>query len=279
MNQIPSTLTPGHGEPRTAGAERNATRSAPSMESTVRRTPAPGVARGGAVPNPRTALRVLGLEQLALLGICALRITLDWLGWKTVSIFRAAAGPEEPEACRKAFRDRAIGRLVATLGILKGVYVKAGQFAAVRHDLLPASATQHFARLRDRVPPLRFSEVRTAVERELRAPLTTLFAEFDREPLGAASIAQVHRARLHSGEEVAVKVQYPWLQASLTTDLRIVRALILLGLRMAESGRRGPRSNRRRFLDEFESGLAEELDFEHEALSRMIKLKRAIDAR
>ena len=69
--------------------------------------------------------------------------------------------------------------------------------------------TTPLAELRDRVPPLPFPEVRAAVERELGAPLETLFSEFDPEPLGAASIAQVHRARLPGVDAVAVKVQYP----------------------------------------------------------------------
>ena len=148
--------------------------------------------------------------------------------------------------------------MAATLGALKGPFAKAGQFAAIRHDLLPGEVTRELAKLRDRVPPLPFSRIRATVESELGAPLTSLFERFDPEPLGAASVAQVHRARLHSGEEVAVKVQYPWLAASLRADLRVVRACMALLSR-------GRDVDRDRLFGEFAAGLAEELDFEREA--------------
>jgi len=209
-----------------------------------------------------TALRILGLQQIALLGFCGLCVAFDWVVSRCASSLLSAAGRQGSTLRREAFRDRAIGRLVATLGTLKGAYVKAGQFASVRHDLLPQSVTRSLARLRDQVPPLPFAEIRAAVESELGAPLSVHFAEFERECMGAASIAQVHRARLHSGEEVAVKVQYPWLTASLGTDLRILRALIYLGFWLTGSKRR---PSNRRFLNEFETSLAEELDFVREA--------------
>jgi predicted unusual protein kinase regulating ubiquinone biosynthesis (AarF/ABC1/UbiB family) len=151
--------------------------------------------------------------------------------------------------------------LVATLGSLKGAFAKAGQFASIRHDVLPTSMTAELASLRDRVPPLPYSQVRAAVEAELRAPLESLFDEFEREPLGAASIAQVHRARLTSGESVAVKVQYPWLEGSLAADLRILRALLRWWTRRASPAR----LDLDRIFEEFARGLREELNFEQEA--------------
>jgi ubiquinone biosynthesis protein len=150
--------------------------------------------------------------------------------------------------------------LVALLGHLKGAFVKAGQFAAVRHDLLPRNASEQLGALRNRVPPLPFESVRTTLEAELGYPLESLFEDFDPTPIGAASIAQVHRARLHGGEPVAVKVQYPWVRASLASDL----ALLRLSLAALErwSGRRIP--DRDALLTEFRSSLEEELDFERE---------------
>ena len=102
--------------------------------------------------------------------------------------------------------------------------VRRYQFAALRHDLLPARVHHALASLRDRVPPLPFDQIRWVVERELGAPLERSFSSFDPTPLGAASIAQVHRASLPDGTPVAVKVQYPWIEASLRADLAIVRA-------------------------------------------------------
>jgi ubiquinone biosynthesis protein len=149
---------------------------------------------------------------------------------------------------------------VRTLGRLKGAFVKAGQFASVRHDLLPPGAAAALVELQSRVPPLRFEVIRGVVERELGAPLEDRFESFDPEPLGAASVAQAHRARLPDGRSVAVKVQYPWVRASLDSDLRILRACV--GLASWWSGRRIP--DRAALFREFRDGLLEELDFERE---------------
>jgi predicted unusual protein kinase regulating ubiquinone biosynthesis (AarF/ABC1/UbiB family) len=97
------------------------------------------------------------------------------------------------------------------------------------------------------------------VESELDRPIERAFAEFDEAPLGAASIAQAHRARLPGGDPVVVKVQYPWLAASLAADLRIARWVLVWG-----SARRGSGGADVLFR-EFGDGLREELDFEHEA--------------
>lgn len=147
------------------------------------------------------------------------------------------------------------------MGALKGAFVKVGQFATVRHDLLPEAAAAALESLRSHVPPLPFPTVRAAVERELGAPLETLFAEFAPEPLGAASVAQVHWARLPDGAPVAVKVQYPWVEDSLASDLRWVRR----GTRAVTRwlGRTIPDEDA--LFREFEAGLLEELDFEREA--------------
>jgi predicted unusual protein kinase regulating ubiquinone biosynthesis (AarF/ABC1/UbiB family) len=150
---------------------------------------------------------------------------------------------------------------VAVLGRLKGPFVKAGQFAAHRHDLLPARISEPLAQLRDRVPPLQLDAIRPVVEAELGQPLESLFSVFDPQPLGAASVAQVHRARLPSGDEVAVKVQYPWLESALPADLFLVRTLLLL----ARPFTRSSPIDTRRVIAEFEKGLREELDFEREA--------------
>jgi ubiquinone biosynthesis protein len=194
---------------------------------------------------------------LRLLGwALATGIEWTWLGLLAPFSTRRAR-----RARRAAWAERTSERAVQMLGALKGVFVKAGQFAAHRHDIVPAGAGAALARLRDRVPPLPFERLRPILETDLGAPLESLFGAFDAEPLGAASIAQVHRARLHTGEEVAVKVQYPWLASSLAVDLAIVRAGLEIWARLA-----GPqRLDRRRLFEEFAAGLRDELDFEREA--------------
>ncbi len=127
--------------------------------------------------------------------------------------------------------------------------------------MLPAKAREALASLQDRVSPLPLEVVRGVVERDLGAPLETLYPRFDPIPLGTASIAQVHRAALPDGREVAVKVQHPWLEASLRADLGVIRAA-LAGFSFLHG--RG-RVDQRRVFEEFAAGLAEELDFEREA--------------
>ncbi|HEX5067187.1 MAG TPA: AarF/UbiB family protein [Myxococcota bacterium] len=205
------------------------------------------------------AWRATGIPQALRLLACVTAIGFDALRVRLAEWLR-----NEPEAARESrrarLRDRSARRVVATLGALKGVYVKLGQFAALRLDLLPREITDALASLRDAVPPLPFASVRRAIERELGGSLESHFAEFEETPLGAASIAQVHRARLRSGEAVAVKVQYPWLRASLPADLALVGTLFRLW-----PGGRTARRDRARLFAEFAAGLREELDFEREA--------------
>jgi predicted unusual protein kinase regulating ubiquinone biosynthesis (AarF/ABC1/UbiB family) len=194
---------------------------------------------------------------LRLLGLALWMAAAHGIG-ALLDLFRPRAAREARRAARRA---RSAERLVALLGSLRGLYTKAGQFASVRYDVLPAEVSRALETLRDRVPPLPFEVVRGVVEEELGAPLERLFAEFAPEPLGAASIAQVHRARLPGGEDVAVKVQYPWLEAALPRDLALARAVV--GAWSFARGRRSP--DRGRLLREFEAGLREEFDFLREA--------------
>ncbi|RIL05228.1 MAG: hypothetical protein DCC71_11145 [Proteobacteria bacterium] len=210
-------------------------------------------ARGSRTPL-RHRLRASGIPQALRLLRCVVPIaTREALGRP----FDAAARGAERRSARRVRASLALAR---ALGELKGPFAKAGQFASLRYDVLDGAAREAFARLQDRVPPLPFEEIAALVEAELGAPLAAHFAEFEPTPLGAASIAQVHRARLaSSGERVVVKAQYPWLAHSLPAELRLSRLLL-----RAFAPRRGA-VDRARLFDEFAAGLAEELDFEREA--------------
>ncbi|MCZ6785447.1 MAG: AarF/UbiB family protein [Proteobacteria bacterium] len=169
--------------------------------------------------------------------------------------------PAEREERRRHRQSRAAGLLARALGDLKGAFVKAGQFASVRHDVLPDVVSRELATLRDRVPPLPFAQIRRVVERAFGAPLSSLYAHFEPEPVGAASVAQVHRATLPDGRQVAVKVQYPWIEASRGTDLAILRGVLRVAIWLG--GKRDLDLDR--FFAEFAKGLEEELDFTREA--------------
>jgi predicted unusual protein kinase regulating ubiquinone biosynthesis (AarF/ABC1/UbiB family) len=201
------------------------------------------------------------------------RIALD-AGWGALADLFS---PRETRAARRERRQAwRASALVATLGALKGPFAKAGQFGALRYDALPRRLREGLATLQDRVPPLPFEAVRGVVEAELGAPLASHFARFEPEPLGAASLAQAHRAWLRDGRAVVVKVQYPWLAASLGADLAILRA----GVWLATLRRPRARAERGRLFAEFAAGLREELDFEREAaVAREIAANLAGDER
>ena len=115
---------------------------------------------------------------------------------------------------------RAAKALNATALRLEGLLIKACQFIATRADVLPDEWVSTLSGLHDRVPPRPFDLIREQIERELRRPLNTVYAEFDPTPLASASLAQVHQARLHDGRRCAVKVQYPGIDGIVRADLR-----------------------------------------------------------
>ncbi len=116
---------------------------------------------------------------------------------------------------------RALVRLCTTLG---ATFIKVGQIASTRADLLPRPLVQELATLRDQVPPFPFADVRTTIEHDFGRPLETLFADFDPEPVAAASVAQVHRATLRAtGDVVAVKVRRP----DILDKVRLDRSILL----------------------------------------------------
>lgn len=218
-------------------------------------SPVRGVGRPASASrfNPAITARALGLTQAWRLA--GLALSLAWLWIRT---WRPGGAGEEIRRKRLVEGTRLA---VETLGELKGAFVKAGQFAAVRLDLVPAEAQPLLASLRDRVPARPLEEIRAVIEGEFGEPLESRFRAFDPVPLGAASIAQVHRAELHDGTPVAVKVQYPWLQRSLGADLFWLRFVL------RRVSRRAHGFDAERLFGEFARGMAEEIDFEREAAS------------
>jgi len=106
---------------------------------------------------------------------------------------------------------------------LTPTHARACQAVATRADVFPKPFVEILKQCHDAIPPKPFAVAREVVERELGKPLDAIFSEFDERPLASASLAQVHRARLHDGREVAVKVQYPGLEALVAMDLSNVR--------------------------------------------------------
>jgi predicted unusual protein kinase regulating ubiquinone biosynthesis (AarF/ABC1/UbiB family) len=142
---------------------------------------------------------------------------------------------------------------------LKGLYIKSAQFIGTRTDVVPAPFTKSLSRLQDSVPPRPAGEVRKTIEHELGKPIDTLFATFDDTALGAASLAQVHRATLHDGREVVVKVQYPEVADLVRLDIRNLRTLVGI------VARREPNFDYRAIVNEIGNEVPLEVDFVREA--------------
>ncbi len=116
-------------------------------------------------------------------------------------------------------------RLRVLLVRLGPTYIKLGQMLSVRSDLLPLEYMEELGKLTNQVPPVPFKEARQIIESELGKKISVLFEEFDPEPIGAASLAQVYRAKLFSGEAVAVKVQRPGIRPTVQQDISLLRYL------------------------------------------------------
>jgi ubiquinone biosynthesis protein len=160
---------------------------------------------------------------------------------------------------------RDVDRAEAFAGDLEAMgptYIKLGQLLSTRFDLLPPAYTTALSRLQDEVEPFPYPQVAALVAEELGSDIRHLFADFDTEPLAAASLGQVHRATLRSGREVAVKVQRPDAREDVTGDLKTLTTLAALADKRTDVGRT---YGFERLLAEFERSLRLELDYRREA--------------
>ena len=140
-------------------------------------------------------------------------------------------------------------------------FIKLAQILSSRPDLLPADFITELSKLQDSVAPFPFSEAKSLIEGQFGHPLTDLFASIEETPVAAASLAQVHRARTTSGDEVAVKIQRVGIEAIIETDIRILHDLAGLAERhLTESKYFEPV----RLVDEFARTIRRELDFVRE---------------
>jgi len=199
------------------------------------------------------------LDRLAKLGKLGSRLAGSTMAQRVRGVFLTRDA--ELRASGRALLDNA-ERVAETLGQLKGAAMKVGQaIAAASVNLdLPEEVQEALSRLNDRAEPVPFSQIQRVVEAELRAPLEACFAWFDPTPLGTASLAQVHAARLFDGREVVVKVQHEGVAESVSTDLAAMKAIVIAG-RLA--GR--DRAELDEAFAELEARLREELDYAREA--------------
>lgn len=152
--------------------------------------------------------------------------------------------------------------LASDLEQLGPTFIKLGQLLSTRGDLLPEPYLEALARLQDHIEPFSFDEVDQIVSTELGGRLSKLFAEFDREPAAAASLAQVHRARMRDGRMVVVKVQRPGVRETIVEDLEALESIAEFIDTHTEVGKRYEFSN---MLTDLRQSLLHELDFKREA--------------
>ena len=168
----------------------------------------------------------------------------------------------------RRFRPPAVGRWTriarryrTLAGEMGGVLIKLGQFLSVRVDLLPHEVTRELAGLQDEVPPERFEEILQQIEADFGRPVPEVFSWIDPRPVGAASLAQVHPARLPDGEAVVVKVLRPGIDVLVETDLAAARLAFRL-LKVSRKIRR--RVDLDRLAEEISTTTRRELDLSNE---------------
>ncbi|HJQ23296.1 MAG TPA: AarF/UbiB family protein [Blastocatellia bacterium] len=141
-------------------------------------------------------------------------------------------------------------------------FIKLGQLLSTRPDLLPLPYIEALARLQDKVEPFAYEEVERIVNTELGVRLSKAFSEFEREPMAAASLGQVHRARMRDGRQVAVKVQRPNIREQIAEDLEAFEEIAEFLDGITDMGRRFEFT---KMLGEFRKSLLRELDYRQEA--------------
>lgn len=207
--------------------------------------------------RPGQALRLLhinrilvrhGLDEIVLAThlFRPFRFLLYLMPWRWFGVSQEARGVR----IRRALED------------LGPIFVKFGQTLSTRPDLLPPDIAQELARLQDSVPPFPGLQARVIIEQAYGRPLTEVFQDFDETPLGSASIAQVHAARLHDGKEVVVKVVRPSIEKVIQRDIGLLYIVADLAERYWKEARRlRPRD----VVAEYEKTILGELDLMREA--------------
>jgi predicted unusual protein kinase regulating ubiquinone biosynthesis (AarF/ABC1/UbiB family) len=180
--------------------------------------------------------------------------------------FKAFAAPERAQEFLQDFHEETARQLVDTLGEMKGAVMKLGQLASFYEFAAPSEYLSTYrdsmTMLQSSAPPMDTDAVKGVVEQEFGRPATDVFATFSEQAVAAASIGQVHRASLPTGESVAVKVQYPGVDEAVRADLKNVAAMTKLAVAIA------PNLDPKEVAEEVRERVLEELDYRREAANQ-----------
>lgn len=167
--------------------------------------------------------------------------------------------PERVLKGKKEIHSKTTGeRIRLFLEELGPTFVKLGQIASTRSDLIPQDIIKELEKLQDQVGQIPYTEIQEIIEKELGEPIHAIFKDFNQEPLAAASIGQVHHAVLQSGEEVAVKVQRPNIEKKIHTDLEILMNFATLAETRLEWANQYKITE---IIEEFKASILAELDY------------------
>ena len=203
-------------------------------------------------PEERPAIEILSVRKPPFWRVF-------WIAWKLLGIIVLNCFKKFSTEKNVEERARHIREFLERLG---GVWIKVGQVLALRNDLFPAAFCSQLSRLHDRAMGFSPELSKQMIERELGQSVEDIFEKFEKVPFAAASLSQVHKARLReSGEEVVVKVQRPHANAYFSYDFRWISALckLLMGLGMMKSFRLDD------MLVQIRDMMVEELDYRYEA--------------
>src|SRR6187200_1589309 len=206
---------------------------------------------------PKDPIPTSRLRRSAVVGRLAAGQAVRQVGTRAANLRRNDDEAEQALARRQV---ETAEQIVAALGTMKGAAMKLGQVMSFLDvGLVPEEYRDQFQRklgaLRDAAPKVRFADMRKVIESELGEKLGETFAEFDEEPIAAASIGQVYRARLPDGRLVAVKVQYPGVAAAVRADMQNLGMILRLMKRIA------PGLDPQALGDEIRARIDEELDY------------------
>jgi predicted unusual protein kinase regulating ubiquinone biosynthesis (AarF/ABC1/UbiB family) len=211
--------------------------------------------------SPKDRIPTSRVGRTARIGGLAASQAVRQAGTVATNIGRTRQGKE---AALERRQIEAAEQIVAALGTMKGAAMKVGQVMSFLDvGVIPPEHREEFQRrlgaLRDAAPTVTFKEMRKVIEEELDGPIDEVFADFDPEPIAAASIGQVYRARLPDGRPVAVKVQYPGVAAAVRADLQNLGMILRLAKRIA------PGMDPKAIGEEIRDRVQDELDYEVEA--------------